>query len=172
MLGEALTSIGKAGKFAFVAIRKSVTAPSEALLLCRMAWWVAVLSATAKWRPLPEALELVSGRESRQVESRDDELPDRLAKSIDLLLSADILFFKPICWKRATVLRRYLSLNGFPTMIQFGVRNELGGTVTGHAWLEADGKPILEKAPPEYIVTYSFPSKDRYEPQTILLSSE
>ena len=156
----------------FVAGRKCFSAPGEAFLLCRMAWWVGVLSATAQWRPLPEALELVSGREARQLQTKDPDLPNRLASSIDLLLSADFLFFKPICWKRAAVLRRYLSRNGFATRILFGVRNEADGKVAGHAWLEANGKPILEKSPPEYIVTYSFPSEEHFEPQLAILSPE
>jgi len=29
--------------------------------------------------------------------------------------------------------------------------------VAGHAWLEREGRPILENTPPEYVVTYSFP---------------
>lgn len=81
---------------------------------------------------------------------------DDLARVIDLLLSADFLMFKPICWKRAAVLHRYLSRNGTQTRIIFGVRNE-SGKVDGHAWLEADGQPILESTLPDYVVTYSFP---------------
>jgi hypothetical protein len=136
------------------ATRKLVTRPNEAWLLLRMAWWVVVLSATARCYSLPRALQIVAGNQKRsnQEVNRDD-----LARSIDLLLSADFLMFKPICWKRAAVLHRYLSRNGTPTKIIFGVRNESCGKVDGHAWLEADGQPILEKDPPNYVVTYSFP---------------
>jgi hypothetical protein len=101
---------------------------------------------------------------------RDDELPTRLARSIDLVLSADFLFLEPICWKRAAVLRRYLSQSGIATQIIFGVRNEAKGMVEGHAWLEADGKPFLEKTPPDYVVTYTFPSDIRREPDLVFLS--
>ncbi len=172
MLRHAVTNLNKAIRLLFVAGRKCVSTPAEAFLLCRMAWWVGVLSATAKLRPLPQALELVSGRESRELEIKDTELPNRLARSIDLLLSADFLFISPICWKRAAVLRRYLSRNGFATRILFGVRNDTNGKVTGHAWLEANGKPILEKSSPEYIVTYTFPSEEHYESKLAILSSE
>jgi hypothetical protein len=75
--------------------------------------------------------------------------------------------FKPSCWKRAAVLHRYLLRNGINTRIVFGVRNENGGKMAGHAWLETDGNPILENSPPEYVVTYSFPSNDRFDPQQI-----
>jgi hypothetical protein len=136
--------------------RKIVTRPGEAWLLLRMAWWVAVLSVMARCYSLPRALKIVAGNQKRSGEALNRE---ELARTIDLLLSADILVFKPICWKRAAVLHRYLSRNGTPTRIIFGVRNESGGKFDGHAWLEADGQPILEKDPPNYVVTYSFPFK-------------
>ena len=124
--------------------------------MLRMAWWVAVLSLMARAYSLPRALEIVAGKQNG---GRSGEALNReeLARTIDLLLSADILVFKPICWKRAAVLHRYLSRNGTKTKIIFGVRNEAGGKFDGHAWLEADGQPILEKDPPNYVVTYSFP---------------
>jgi hypothetical protein len=135
------------------ATRKVVTRPNEAWLSLRMAWWVLILSATARCYSLPRALKIVAGNQKRSNEAvnRDD-----LARAIDQLLSADFLMFKPVCWKRAAVLHRYLSRNGIHTRIIFGVRNE-SGKVDGHAWLEADGKPILETTPPDYVVTYSFP---------------
>ena len=144
-------------KFAsvFLALgRKIVFKPSEAWLLLRMAWWVTVLSVTARYYSLPRALQIVAGNQNK---SYDGKTQDELARAIDLLLSADVLVFKPICWKRAAVLHRYLSRNGVPTRIIFGVRNEADGKVDGHAWLELNGQPILESTPPKYVVTYSFP---------------
>ncbi len=140
------------------ASREFVSRPAEALLLCRMAWWVAVLSVTARCYSLPRALRLVAGSQTKNGLSKAAIDQEQLARAIDLLLSADVLMFKPICWKRAAVLHRYLLRNGVSTRIIFGVRNETGGSVAGHAWLEADGQPILENSPPEYVVTYSFPS--------------
>jgi Transglutaminase-like superfamily len=150
-----MSKIAKATRLLSRGARKIVTRPGEAWLLLRMAWWVVVLSALARVHSLPRALEIVAGNQNRRpgaAMNRED-----LARAIDLLLSADVLMFKPICWKRAAVLHRYLSRNGTPTKIIFGVRNESGGKVDGHAWLEADGQPILEKDPPNYVVTYSFP---------------
>ena len=96
----------------------------------------------------------------------------RLARTIDLLLATDVWMFKPICWKRAAVLHRYLSRGGTPTRIIFGVRNDPTGNVTGHAWLESEGQPILESTPPEYVATYSFPSNERFDPQLASLTLE
>jgi predicted nucleic acid-binding protein len=127
-----------------------VTSPREAWLLLRMAWWVVVLSAAARFYSLPRALEIVAGNgKAKRIDATEDEL----ARAIDLLLAIDFLMFKPICWKRAAVLHRYLSR----TRIIFGVRNENDGKFAGHAWLEREGRPILESTPPEYLVTYSFP---------------
>jgi len=136
------------------AVKKTVASPREAWLLSRMAWWVAVLSIAARFYSLPRALEIVAGNGKT---ARTNATENELARAIDLLLATDFLIFKPICWKRAAVLHRYLSRNGVPTRIIFGVRNESDGKVAGHAWLEREGHPILETTPPEYVVTYSFP---------------
>ena len=150
-------SIRKTSQFILRTGRKFVAQPGEALLLCRMAWWVSVLSLAARCFSLPRALAIVAGSETRVVRSSDAEVQTRLAQAIDLILSVDVLHFKPICWKRAAVLHRYLSREGIQTRIIFGVRNEANGKVDGHAWLEAAGEPILEKTPPDYVVTYRFP---------------
>ena len=149
----------KSSRLVLRAGRKFVSQPAEAWLLCRMAWWVVVLSITARMTSLPRALEIVAGRAKLSTPAVNQERPtnqERLARSIDLLLSADVWVFKPICWKRAAVLHRYLA----QTRIIFGVRNDDTGKVTGHAWLESEGRPILETTPPEYITTYTFPSSD------------
>ena len=146
--------------------------PGEALLMGRMAWWVVVLSIAAQRYSLPRALEIVAGGQSDRAVAADQREQERLARAIDLLLSTDVWMFKPICWKRAAVLHRYLSRSGMQTRIIFGVRNDRSGTVTGHAWLEAEGRPILETTPPEYVATYRFPSNERFDPQLATISLE
>src|ERR1700752_242120 len=137
--------------------RRVVTRPAEVWLLLRMAWWVAILSVRARYFSLPGGLEIVAGNRNKVKPSSGSQTQDELARAIDLLLSADVLMFKPSCWKRAAVLHRYLLRNGIPTRIIFGVRNEAGGKVDGHAWLELNGQPILENTPPDYVMTYTFP---------------
>ena len=159
-------------RLTIAACRKCVLHPRDALLLLRMAWWVSVVSGAAKVWPLPRALRIVSGGEELEIHNYDRNLPQRLARSIDTVLSADVFCFKPSCWKRAAVLRRYLSRNGIATKIQFGVRNKEIGKVDGHAWLELDGKPFLESAPPEYIVTYTYPTDKPYRGEAAILPSE
>ena len=150
-------TIAKTGRILSGFTRKLVTRPGEAWLLLRMAWWVAVLCVTARLYSLPRALQIVAGNNNGKQPASAATNEKELARAIDLLLSVDFLIFTPICWKRAAVLHRYLSHSGIPTRIIFGVRNETGGKVAGHAWLELDGEPILESAPPEYSITYSFP---------------
>jgi hypothetical protein len=166
------TTIRKTGQFAGRATRKFVSQPADALLLCRMAWWVSVLSVASRCFSLPRALAIVAGPDARASRSHDAEAQQRLARLVDQLLSIDISLFRPICWKRAAVLHRYLSRHGIRTRIIFGVRNDAEGKVAGHAWLEADGEPILESTPPDYVVTYRFPSNERFDPQFAPLSFE
>ncbi|HEU4834213.1 MAG TPA: lasso peptide biosynthesis B2 protein [Pyrinomonadaceae bacterium] len=150
-----MSKITRTTRLLWRATHMCVTRPDQAWLLMRMAWWVVVISVTARCYSLPRALAIVAGNNDRR--SPEQASHEDLARAIDLLLSADVLIFKPICWKRAAVLHRYLSRTGTPTRIIFGVRNEVDGKFDGHAWLEADGQPIFENTPPNYVVTYSFP---------------
>ena len=153
------------GLFHLVArgLRKLVINPGESFLMLRMAIWVSVLSVLVKFRPLPSALELVAAKPKPVQAGRQQETMARLSRAIDSLLRTELFIFKPICWKRAAVLHRYLTLNGIDSRIVFGVRRGPQGKVDGHAWLEADGEPILEATAPNYQVTYAFPSDDPFE---------
>jgi hypothetical protein len=140
------------------AARLLLSEPGSALLAARMGFWVVALSLFVKLMPLPRAMALVAPRRGSRGEPADAALVQaRLARILDSLLAADFWVFTPTCWKRAPVLHRYLALRGIDTRVLFGVRREGADTLNGHAWLEANGEPILEKTPPEYKVTYSFP---------------
>ena len=164
----------KSSRLIVKAIRKTFMHPDEALLMCRMAWWVSVLSIAVRLRPLPRALQMVSGSSDGVLDDAeyDTKVADTLARAIDQLLSVDLLMFKPICWKRAAILHRYLSLNGIASRILFGVRNDPAGQVSGHAWVESGGRPILESQPLDYVVTYTFPSNAPCNTELALLSTE
>lgn len=139
------------------AIRSFYRDPARFWLMLRMAWWVATLSLMVKLMPLPRVLRLMSPR--TQTTTLDNPaLEAGLARALDRVLATGWLFFTPICWKRAAILHRYLALNGIATRIVFGVNKESEGLLTGHAWLEAEGRPILEKNFPDFTVTYSFPA--------------
>ena len=125
--------------------------------MVRMAAWVALLSILIRSISLPRALQTVAPRPSSDLQRADPDAKLRLARAIDLLLAADVLCFRPSCWKRAIVLHRYLALQGIQTKIKFGVRKEVDGEMKGHAWLEHEGNPILESEAPNYYTTYTFP---------------
>lgn len=134
--------------------------PREAFLLFRMAGWVVVLSVLIRAQPLPRVLSLMTPRTRVNLPLKESPSSERIAQLLDMLLSIDAFVFRPICWKRAAVLHRYLALQGMRTSIVFGVRKQNEGLLEGHAWLEAGQVPILEKSPPEYRVTYSFPMRN------------
>ena len=150
--------------------RKLVLNPSETFLIARMALWVSILSLLVKLKPLPRALELVAARSKGSSNEPPEETIQRLARAMDMLLRTELFVFKPICWKRAAVLHRYLALNGISSQIVFGVRKGPQGEIDGHAWLESDGEPILEATAPNYKVTYAFPSHDSFEVDLASLS--
>ena len=151
------------------ATRKAVSGPSEALLLLRMSAWVVVLSVAVRLFPLPRALRLVSTGTRKSSGAPREETQKRLAAAVDLVLKSELLAFKPICWKRAAVLHRFLALEGIRTQILFGMSKEPNGSLSGHAWLESNGEVILESTPPRHIVTYRFPSREPFEVDLNLL---
>lgn len=132
--------------------------PRRALLLLRMAGWVAILSFVVRAFSLPRALRIVSTSPARRSQI-GNKAQQELVSAIDALLGLNVLFLSPVCWKRAAILHRYLSLNGVTNTINFGVRRSSAGALTGHAWLEAEGRPIFETETPDYAVTYVFPSQ-------------
>ena len=140
------------------ALQLTTRDPARGWLLARMAGWVVVLSALARMLPLSRALRIVS-TEVRRKSTKID--PVQLSTAIDALLEVNFFVFRPSCWKRSTVLHRYLALAGVATTIRFGVRKD-DSELKGHAWLELNGQPILESSPPVYTVTYSFPSNEPF----------
>ena len=140
--------------------RLLLSEPGAALLAARMGAWVVLLSLLMRVLPLPRTMRLVAPRHTGTRPADAAEVQARLARLLDSLLAADFWVFTPTCWKRAPVLHRYLALEGIETRVLFGVRRGEGGAsaLSGHAWLEADGRPLLEKSPPDYKVTYSFPA--------------
>lgn len=150
--------------------RKAFVAPGEALLLFRMAAWVSVLSLAVEVWPLPRALRLVSTKTRRPRSVPESETQSRLAYAIDQLLKTDRWFLKPICWKRAAVLHRYLALSGITTQVLFGVRRGADGAISGHAWLESSNGPVEETTVLDYAVTYVFPSNSTQAVDLGLLS--
>lgn len=140
------------------AVHFIVDKPGEAFLLVRMAVWVALLSFLIRLLPLPRVLSLIAGTNGDRRPRNARMTQQRLAQLVDALLGLDVLCFTPTCWKRAPVLHRYLALYGIKTRIVFGVRKEKEMPLVGHAWLEADGRPLLEASPPQYTPTYSFPA--------------
>ena len=151
------------------ALQLTTRDPARAWLLARMAGWVVVLSVLARLLPLSRALRIVS-TEVRGKSAEVDVDPLQLSTAIDALLEADFFVFRPSCWKRATVLHRYLALAGVATTIRFGVRKDGDSELKGHAWLELKGEPILESSPPVYTVTYSFPSNEPFNVDLAVLA--
>ena len=125
-------------------------------MLLRMAVWVATLSLMVKVLPLPTALRITTPRIKFKVPNDPQAIQEKLARLIDRLLALDLFVFTPTCWKRAAILHRYLALNGIPSRVIFGVRNAQEKLLEGHAWLEADDQPILEKIAPQYTKIYAF----------------
>jgi hypothetical protein len=141
-------------------LRLMFSRPGRAWLLLRVAFWLAVFSSAVKILSLPRALSLISPSPNPHPDSGGNE---DLTTAVDAVLGLDFFVFRPICWKRAALLHRFLAQRGVSTTISFGVRKGANKDIDGHAWLESAGRPIFEKEPPNYRVTYVFPSNAPFD---------
>ena len=138
------------------AARLGVRDPRSLLLSARMSAWLVVISIASRLVPLPVMFRLA---ETRRRWAPAAILPaEEIARRIDRLFHAGLVR-DGSCWKRAAVLRRYLLLNGIETDVVFGVRRQSSGELAGHAWLEHEGTPFLEREDPQYVVTFRHPPR-------------
>lgn len=138
------------------AFRLVLLDPRDAALSARMAAWLVIVSGLARVTSLPRAHRFISVK-VRPGSVGDRAIAARLARAIDRVLALDILVFRRSCWRRAMVLHRYLALHGIESRINFGLQRKAGGALQGHAWLEHDGRPLLEDDAASYVVTFSLP---------------
>jgi energy-converting hydrogenase Eha subunit A len=138
------------------AVRLGLRDPRSLLLSVRMAVWIVLISIVARLISLPAMFRLAETR--RRWAPAAVLPPEEIAERIDRVFRA-ALVTDGACWKRAAVLRRYLLLNGIETEVVFGVRKESGGELAGHAWLEREGTPFLERELPQYVVTFRHPPR-------------
>ncbi len=146
--------------------------PGRASILLRMTFWVGALSLMAKVLPLPKALKLLRPLRKSPPQRLERLSALEMAAILDSLLSRKLLFLQPVCWKRAAILHRFLALGGTESKIVFGLRSDANGLLSGHAWLEAGGEPILESETPNYTITYCFPSNEVFKMELTSLENE
>ena len=146
----------RAARNVVAAVRLSVRDPRSLLMTLRMSAWILVISIAARLVPLPTMLRLAETR--RRWAPRAILPAEEIARRIDRVFLAGLVK-DGSCWKRAAVLRRYLLLNGIETEVAFGVKTPVEGKVAGHAWLEREGVPFLEREEPQYVVTFRHPSR-------------
>jgi len=138
------------------ALRLGAKDPRSLLLTVRMTAWIVIVTIVARLFRLQTIYRLT---ETRRRWNASAIVPaEELARRIDRVFRAGILT-DGTCWKRAAVLRRYLLLSGIETEVVFGVRKQNDGALAGHAWLERDGVPFLEREEPQYTVTFRYPSR-------------
>lgn len=155
-----ITAVGKGLRALRLTGRSLVRDPRAAVLRARMAGWILVISVLARLTSLPRAQRLASAGVRPRPAGRASFTPAELAQAIDSVLSLDLFVFRRSCWKRAMVLQRFLSRDGIESRINFGLQKTGDGTITGHAWLEHDGRTILERDSGTYVVTFTLPREE------------
>jgi Transglutaminase-like superfamily len=131
--------------------------PGSLWLSMRMTAWIILISIVARLVSLSTMYRLAETR--RRWPHPAILPPEEIARRIDRVFHAGLVS-DGSCWKRAAILRRYLQLDGIETDVVFGVMKTDSGRLAGHAWLERDGIPFLEREPTQpYAVTFRHPSR-------------
>jgi hypothetical protein len=150
---ERLRLVARSGA---AAVRLGVRDPRSLFLSVRMSAWIILISVIAPLVPLSTIFRVT---ETRRRWNASALLPaEELARYVERVFHSG-LAKDGTCWKRAAVLRRYLLLDGIETAVVFGVRREDDGKLAGHAWLEREGAPFLERDEPRYTVTFRYPAR-------------
>jgi hypothetical protein len=123
-------------------------------LLAYMGYLAARVLALQSRRPLPDLIASFDAAPSPRGALRVP--PSRLVRLVDLLMRAT--FHDRYCMKRSLLLFHFLRRWGHDARIHFGVAKR-GGELTGHAWVDLDGRPFAEHGDPNrhFTRTYSFP---------------
>lgn len=111
-------------------------------------------------RNMPDLLESLDPGVS--VRKRERARLDKTVGFTDSLLSYRIFQRYGRCLLRSLVLFRFLRGQGWPVEIYFGVRKTCEGhaDITGHSWLDLNGKPFLEDDSQQntYVTTWCYPN--------------
>jgi hypothetical protein len=86
---------------------------------------------------------------------RADGAVERVGRWTDRLLR-EVRVTRTPCLIRSLTRYRLLRERGVPVVFKMGLRPQ-GDDVVGHAWIELDGAPLLEREDTRYTVTFSHP---------------
>jgi hypothetical protein len=103
---------------------------------------------------LPALLESLTPSQSSSASVGDDRLW-QLISAAELFVSR-LRYVPNTCLYRSLARYAILRRHGHDVRFVMGLRHD-GDDVTGHAWLERDGRPLRESVDPRLVVTYSYP---------------
>ena len=121
------------------------------LTRARLVWEIVCAYALARWRlargDLPDAVaRLRSGTDAGPPGPERAQTAKRLASASRRTLA--LIPADSRCLMRSLVLTRLLARRGIATSLVVAVRVE--GGFGAHAWVELDGRPLLEPAAPPF----------------------
>ena len=119
-------------------VRDYFRSPGDVALYFRVFGWAVFLPFLLRRHGMEELLGLMSSRRVRPAHRAR-----RVVVFVNWWLNRNILMLRPTCLKRSLLLYRFLSREGLPVRIHYGIRKTPNGP-DGHSWLTLDSKPFLE----------------------------
>jgi len=135
-------------------IPRSRLTVAEAALCARIAGAVPLIWIGIHAMPLPRALAWITPRRATPRATR----PERILELADRLLDRRPFGIRPTCLLRSLVLYRFLREADVPVRLHLGIAWE-AHTLSGHAWLTHNDRPLLEATDPadRFTVVLAYP---------------
>ena len=134
---------------------------SDPRMLLQAIGWRLLLPFLKAVVPLPTLVRLVSARSSAR-SGTDGTHPSRL-ESIGRLLEAGRLVLSGNCLERSLLVYRFLTEAGARPDLVMGVSTS-AARVTGHTWVELDGRPVHDSATERFSPILTFGPDGRVRP--------
>jgi hypothetical protein len=151
--------------------RRNIRSTADLWLLLRIATLATVLPLVLRSLPMQRVLKIMTTGAccSSYGGTHAISAAIKIARYVDFILNRRFWVYQPNCLKRALLIYHFLRRAGIDVHIYLGVKLQKPGTLpnddptmTGHAWLVLQGKPLLERRPErliDYNVTYRFPAR-------------
>ena len=143
--------------FGYRKFRDYFRTPSDVLLYLSILSWAVLLPLLIRRHGMKELLEFMS---PRRIRAR--RRTRRIVVFVNWWLNRNILMFRPTCLNRSLLLYRFLTMEGLPVRIHYGIRKAENGP-DGHSWLTLNSKPFLQDGMTAdlYRETFVFPGENK-----------
>ena len=113
-------------------------APEDYITFVSVLYWAVRLEFFIRRRGLMDLIKLLTPRRTRR-----GHRARRIVVFVNWWLNRNIFMLRPTCLRRSLLLYRFLTREGLPVRIHYGIK-KTSDRSEGHSWLTLDDRPFLQ----------------------------